>query len=996
MAMAAAAAAAAAGAVELPSPDFPGPSAEASHASWPGGRQPRSLESWPRRQDGAPEGCWHTEVLQDMHLGWPAKCGDLHRTSAVSSLECHESCTRDPLCAVWQYNYMTQCWQGLGYERGQEEWKGSDLLATGAQRLQHGEVAVLMDFRGWEIRGLHDIGDTSWGSGNHTAGAANCRAWCYSNLRCQYWQYAPGSCRVEDPTGGRRPVEYPLVLDEGASQKTAFAHTVLAGEYIAHTCPPAPPTAAPTPTAVADPELGLQWCLDGVSALLFTWALVKVWVRFRGVSADAPLLPDPAGAIAEADDALGAACGARTPMRQLRRWTTSLLPTPVETLIMPGHLDRLLHTNYATASERKAVCRIAPEAPPSYANYLAWRRTFTAALFLLGLVSYAMQCRVLFSTWRHHLYFADVGARPEMATYQAWVTGNPANPSFIEYSRQKVMALLAGILGEVLRGSFFIDAAVCTLEIVPLVCLCLAISRWTSFSASRRLIINAWRGSFLLAFVVSLFPVRLMLSFSSTELRADQYVHELAVALNLDKAQDMLLGGCEQIDQEHFAHRIEIVGDTLKTTCTNLGRFPLELAVPCIDSLDLCHINLGQALDGCKEAVQQFEVGHVERATRILQRECGKIREAFVAPSAPSERQNGKSKAFKALVDMMRIPFHAVVPSVELVSLTISALHASVMVLPSVLGIAPGFMAAGFATKVLAPHSCLPGAVITIVPIVLASMGWIAHTVLFQYVSHPWTLALLTIFVLQPLVFIWLSARFRLTLPVTQATLRQAAQASTVTHFFLVVVAALLAARIAGDFTGGTAEAARLAQLLEWCHVDWARLGLGCAARTLYSFALTFFGVADWMISDVAVQQRYWRTWAQLGFCHDAPQASPCLGQKTASPWAAGGRPAVAAAATSAAMSASPACLQRLATASLRAGREGEGEDEYLADLLRHRDLLWDAGVRSDGTTPLAQWGADGGDWFRSAASFGFKEYMGQELTPVSSSASFSSSCTSP
>mmetsp|Transcript_111569 Transcript_111569/g.322475 ORF Transcript_111569/g.322475 Transcript_111569/m.322475 type:complete len:208 (+) Transcript_111569:2-625(+) len=53
--------------------------------------------------------------------------------------------------------------------------------------------------------------------------------------------------------------------------------------------------------------------------------------------------------------------------------------------------------------------------------------------------------------------------------------------------------------------------------------------------------------------------------------------------------------------------------------------------------------------------------------------------------------------------------------------------------------------------------------------------------------------------------------------------------------------------------------------LAAWCHVDWMRLGLACGARSLYSFSLTCFAVADWTVGNISVQQRYWRYWAKQG-----------------------------------------------------------------------------------------------------------------------------------
>jgi len=57
---------------------------------------------------------------------------------------------------------------------------------------------------------------------------------CYSDILCQYWQYASDGCRVEDPTFG--DVQYPLTLEGGASTNTEYARNVRAGEFIQHYC----------------------------------------------------------------------------------------------------------------------------------------------------------------------------------------------------------------------------------------------------------------------------------------------------------------------------------------------------------------------------------------------------------------------------------------------------------------------------------------------------------------------------------------------------------------------------------------------------------------------------------------------------------------------------------------------------------------------------------------------------------------------------------------
>eukprot|EP00435_Cladocopium_sp_Y103_P011339 s723_g2.t4 len=72
-----------------------------------------------------------------------------------------------------------------------------------------------------------------------------CRDWCYSVLSCQYWQYSKNDgCWVDAPAlstkKGKDPtnvVDYPLIANS-VTTGTPEAQSVIAGEYIAHYCPP--------------------------------------------------------------------------------------------------------------------------------------------------------------------------------------------------------------------------------------------------------------------------------------------------------------------------------------------------------------------------------------------------------------------------------------------------------------------------------------------------------------------------------------------------------------------------------------------------------------------------------------------------------------------------------------------------------------------------------------------------------------------------------------
>eukprot|EP00933_Yihiella_yeosuensis_P046464 TRINITY_DN41997_c0_g1_i1.p1 TRINITY_DN41997_c0_g1~~TRINITY_DN41997_c0_g1_i1.p1 ORF type:complete len:460 (+),score=55.65 TRINITY_DN41997_c0_g1_i1:207-1382(+) len=106
-----------------------------------------------------------------------------------------------------------------------------------AQRLQHGYVRVLRDLKGVQIIGLEKVFDNADSHFKEDQIAAeHCKHICYSDIRCQYWTYAPRfGCWVEDASKQYSP-SYPLT-SEGFSRTTPFALNSIAGEYIQHYCP---------------------------------------------------------------------------------------------------------------------------------------------------------------------------------------------------------------------------------------------------------------------------------------------------------------------------------------------------------------------------------------------------------------------------------------------------------------------------------------------------------------------------------------------------------------------------------------------------------------------------------------------------------------------------------------------------------------------------------------------------------------------------------------
>jgi len=218
----------------VPENGFPGLTPEKSNAAWMNSYQPHSLECWPMDFAGNYRSCDVVRVLEDTAKGWPGKCIGLIKQEGVLGTEaCEQLCTQDPQCPGWQVGYYDWCYHGVGLEC----FVRSNFTPAASQRLQHGEVRKLMDLAGWQIMGLtRQFVDNKGYFQDQLDAIAACRKVCYSDIHCQYWQYAPKfGCWIEDWGKGYGPA-YPLTLD-WASRTTAFALDSVAGEMIQHFCP---------------------------------------------------------------------------------------------------------------------------------------------------------------------------------------------------------------------------------------------------------------------------------------------------------------------------------------------------------------------------------------------------------------------------------------------------------------------------------------------------------------------------------------------------------------------------------------------------------------------------------------------------------------------------------------------------------------------------------------------------------------------------------------
>lgn len=249
----------------VPGPGWPGATAAESNSAWPTGEQPATLAAWPTTDDGAPTSCWSTTVLSDTEDGWPGTCKGLDLVSGVATEEaCQSHCNEDPLCRVWQFDVASACHTGVG-QRCDEPPDAGAVALYRAQQVQHGDVRVMKDMRGWEVKNLMPLGALS-GPDGLVSPSEQCKRYCYSNVKCQYWQYSSTGCYVEDPAessfASAYAAQYPLTTVGGAAGDSEVARSVSAAEYIQHICPAQPPI------VLEGPEGGVPWFQIGAGVLI--------------------------------------------------------------------------------------------------------------------------------------------------------------------------------------------------------------------------------------------------------------------------------------------------------------------------------------------------------------------------------------------------------------------------------------------------------------------------------------------------------------------------------------------------------------------------------------------------------------------------------------------------------------------------------------------------------------------------------------------------------
>jgi hypothetical protein len=220
---------------DVPKRGFPGANAQQTNAAFPSGHQPQNLECWSKDDAGDYKACWYTKVLYDHEEGWPGKCQGL-MTVQTNGVSCKDSCERNEACPVWQESWQGSqkvCMQGRGRDcPGQRA--SNKVNVIGAQRIQHGSVRVLKSLKGTEVKNLRQDFDAKYYRMSRDAIRA-CKGMCYSDIECAYWVFSEtDGCFVEDPPMHKVP--YPLTQKD-VNMNSAFAKSVIAGEYILHRCP---------------------------------------------------------------------------------------------------------------------------------------------------------------------------------------------------------------------------------------------------------------------------------------------------------------------------------------------------------------------------------------------------------------------------------------------------------------------------------------------------------------------------------------------------------------------------------------------------------------------------------------------------------------------------------------------------------------------------------------------------------------------------------------
>eukprot|EP00747_Dinoflagellata_sp_TGD_P082082 gnl/TRDRNA2_/TRDRNA2_161556_c0_seq1.p1 gnl/TRDRNA2_/TRDRNA2_161556_c0~~gnl/TRDRNA2_/TRDRNA2_161556_c0_seq1.p1 ORF type:complete len:444 (-),score=70.78 gnl/TRDRNA2_/TRDRNA2_161556_c0_seq1:76-1275(-) len=190
--------------------------------------------AWPQDPEGKHKPCTVTSSLEDYETGWPAKCVGLKLVDDKehTAEECADFCKMyHPDCSIWQLRADKKCYRSGGGYYGSKCWSvqdgtQQDILA--GQRIQHGAVFIDQNLNEKEwVLGLSNIGKLY--DLDEEESVRRCKAECYSDIECRYWQYGNQGCWVE--RAGHKVEGKPQLSTSNADEER-----FVEGQIITHRC----------------------------------------------------------------------------------------------------------------------------------------------------------------------------------------------------------------------------------------------------------------------------------------------------------------------------------------------------------------------------------------------------------------------------------------------------------------------------------------------------------------------------------------------------------------------------------------------------------------------------------------------------------------------------------------------------------------------------------------------------------------------------------------
>eukprot|EP00747_Dinoflagellata_sp_TGD_P165389 gnl/TRDRNA2_/TRDRNA2_186596_c0_seq1.p1 gnl/TRDRNA2_/TRDRNA2_186596_c0~~gnl/TRDRNA2_/TRDRNA2_186596_c0_seq1.p1 ORF type:complete len:406 (+),score=75.80 gnl/TRDRNA2_/TRDRNA2_186596_c0_seq1:89-1306(+) len=269
--------------------------------AWPEKRMPMNMGAWPKdATTSRPAACADLTVLEDAVSGWANNCRGLYKLASATTEEaCKAACHGESLCSTWQWNDGTGCHVGGGDSSAGVQ--GVDCEAaragfpnTGGERIQHGQVSVLLDLKDkviWKDEKAKDIGKFPDEDGipiGNARGTEHCKRHCYADITCQFWMYFNDTgCLISDarsnrgdtPTNNQTTfwsddvIYAPKIVAGDAATQEAFdkwEENFIAGEYIQHHCIAEAADVGgeikePTPTLPPAPDHTWVWWVLGLA-----------------------------------------------------------------------------------------------------------------------------------------------------------------------------------------------------------------------------------------------------------------------------------------------------------------------------------------------------------------------------------------------------------------------------------------------------------------------------------------------------------------------------------------------------------------------------------------------------------------------------------------------------------------------------------------------------------------------------------------------------------